>query len=150
MRYTQRFENAIAKLYSAFTCGKLNPECCIQCAAGNIVDNKDYWKHFSDTHGSLKLNYVGNVHEFLGRRINGYLPSEILKTEYIFLQACGYGLPFSARSIKPKLPHSQDTLFNGLCAVITYLGALDGIENVMEVTGVFEKVLENRKLMMVV
>src|SRR5690606_41613530 len=58
-----RLENAVKKLYMAFTSGKLYPECCKQCAVGTILDGSDTWKHLSDNHGSLKLNYVGQVHQ---------------------------------------------------------------------------------------
>ena len=74
MKTTTRFEHAIKKLYLAFHNGYLNPECCKQCAVGNILDNKDFWKHLSDDHGSLQLNYTGSVHQNLGRRFNGYSP----------------------------------------------------------------------------
>jgi hypothetical protein len=105
---------------------------------GNICDNTDSWKYLSDTHGSLILNYVGRVNEGFGRKINGYSPSELLQIEAVFLQGCGYSLPLKRKSARPKDPTSKEILFNGLCAVITYLCALDGVDNVLDYSKLFE------------
>ena len=138
MKTTSRLEAALKKLYTAFHNNYLLPECCKQCAVGNILDNNDYWKHFSDHHGSLKLNYVGIVNEKLGRKFNGYSPSEILKIEATFLKTCGYQLPLHHKNNKPKNIYDKDILFNGLSAVITYLCSLDGVSNVMDYKKLFE------------
>lgn len=138
MKTSFRLENAITKLYTAFHNGDLHPECCKSCAVGNILDNTDSWKHLSDTHGSVNLNYVGKVNEAFGRRMNGYTPSELLRIEATFLQGCGYVLPLRRKSKRPKDPTSKDTLFNGLCAVISFLCALDGVDNVMDYSRLFE------------
>ena len=45
---SSRFNSAIQKLYVAFHGDTLHPECCNQCAVGNILDNNDFWKNFSD------------------------------------------------------------------------------------------------------
>ena len=135
---TTRFENAIKKLYLAFHNGYLNPECCKQCAVGNILDNKDFWKHLSDEHGSLKLNYTGRVHQNLGRRFNGYSPLELMQIESVFLKGCGYELPFHHTHRKPENPTDKDILFNGLCAVVELLCDFDGIENVMDYRKLFD------------
>lgn len=81
MKTTPRLESALKKLYTAFHSDKLNPECCKQCAVGNILDQTDSWKHLSDSHGDLKLNYLGKVHQTLGRKFNGYSPFELLMIE---------------------------------------------------------------------
>ena len=133
-----RLEQAIKKLYTAFHNDTLHPECCKSCAVGNILDNTDSWRHLSDTHGSVVLNYVGRVNEGFGRRINGYTPSELLQIEAVFLQGCGYGLPLVRKSVRPKDPTSKEVLFNGLCAAITFLCALDGVDNVMDYSKLFE------------
>ena len=137
MNTPQRLENALTKLYTAFHDDTLNPECCIQCAVGNICDNKDSWKHFSDFHGSLHLNYVGLVHQRLGRTVNGYSPQELLKIEATFLRACGFSVPLNPNGKKPKNPTSKETLFKGLCAVVDYLCKLDKVENVMDYKALF-------------
>ena len=138
MNTSIRLESAIKKLYNAFHNNELHPECCMQCAVGNILDNKDSWKHLSDHHGALKLNYLGSVHQNLGRKFNGYTPLELLQIEATFLKACGYQLPLHYKNKKPKHPTDKDVLFNGLSAVITYLCELDGVSNVMDYTKLFE------------
>ncbi len=133
-----RLEQALKKLYSAFYNGTLNPECCNHCAVGNICDNRDTWKNLTDTHGSLHLNYVGKVNEVFGKKINGYLPSELLKIEYEFLNGCGYSLPLHHKGSKPKSKADNDILFNGLAATISYLCELEGVKNVMDYTNLIE------------
>ena len=90
MNTPKRLEAALIKLYHAFHANTLNPEDCTACAVGNILDNYDSWKHLSDAHGSLELSYVGTVHQRLGRRFNGYLPSEILAVEKKFLEEMNF------------------------------------------------------------
>jgi hypothetical protein len=143
MKTSVRLEQAITKLYIAFHNNALHPECCKQCAVGNILDNTDSWRHLSDHHGSLQLNYLGNVHESFGRTFNGYSPSELLKIEATFLKACGYELPLHHKNKKPKNPTDKDVLFNGLTGVITLLCELDGICNIMDYTKLFE--VKNKK-----
>ncbi len=142
MHTPERLDRALRKLYTAFHDNTLNPECCNHCAVGNICDNTDAWKHLSDNHGSLQLNYVGRVHQALGRRFYGYSPLELLQIEKVFLEGCGYQLPFRHSNRKPKNPRSKETLFNGLCAAIAFLCALDGVGNVMDYYPVFERAAE--------
>lgn len=137
---TQRLHNALHKLYTAFHNNELHPECCKRCAVGNILNNTDAWKHLSDHHGSIHLNYLGKVHQSLGRRFNGYTPYELLQIEAIFLKACGYQLPFRHNHTKPKNPTDKDLLFNGLSEVIQFLCQLDNVPNVMDYTKLFEVV----------
>ncbi|MCH3881059.1 Na(+)-translocating NADH-quinone reductase subunit F [Tenacibaculum aquimarinum] len=138
MKTAKRLEQALIKLYNSFHNDELNPECCTACAVGNILDNFDSWKHLSNSHGSLELSYVGRVHENLGRKFNGYSPLELLQTEKIFLEACGFKTPLCHYNPKPKNPTNKETLFNGLCAVVAYLCALDNIPNVMDYSKIFE------------
>jgi len=147
MNTPKRLENALAKLYEAFHNNTLNPECCIQCAVGNICDNTDRWKHFSDAHGSLHLNYVGLVHQKLGRAINGYTPQELLKIEAAFLKGCGFSVPLKRNGKKPKNPTSKETLFKGLCAVVELMCKLDTVENVMDYTKIFEIKKQSKKVL---
>ncbi len=143
MKTTPRLESAITKLYNAFHNNELNPECCKQCAVGNILDKTDSWKHLSDYHGSLQLNYVGRVHQTLGRTFNGYSPLELLKIEHVFLKACGFQVPLHYKNNKPETPTEKDVLFTGLYEVIRFLCELDGVNNVMDYTKLFE--FENDK-----
>ena len=132
MLLTKRLEAALNKMYTAFYKGELNPEDCKHCAVGNICDNYDSWKYFTDTHGSMRLNYLGHLNENLGRKINGYSPSELIITEAVFLKACGYTLTRSKKLLKPAKVITNDMMFNGLCAAVAYLCRLDGVKNVME------------------
>ena len=138
MKTPLRLEQAISKLYKAFHNNELNPECCRQCVVGNILDQKDAWKHLSDQHGSLQLNYVGLVHQNLGRKFNGYSPLELLQIEAIFLKACGYSIPLKRLSSRPKNTQDQEVLFKGLCETVSFLCALDSVDNVMDYSKVFE------------
>ncbi|MBT8257658.1 MAG: Na(+)-translocating NADH-quinone reductase subunit F [Bacteroidia bacterium] len=145
MRTTSRFDQAIQKLYTAFNNSTLHPECACHCAVGNICDNKDFWKSFSDDHGSLKLNYVGKVNEAFGKRFHGYTPFELLQIERAFLKGCGYGLPFRHSGVRPSDPTDKWIQFNGLTEAIEYLCKLDGIANVMDYSRLFESVLKSDK-----
>ncbi len=127
-----RLEHALNKLYYAYNNGHLDPENCFHCAVGNICDNDDAWNHFTDVHGSVKLNYLGRLHEILEKRINGYSPLELLSIEAVFLKACGYTLTSKNHLLKPAPIIDKEMKFKGLCAVIDYLCKLDAIENVME------------------
>lgn len=138
MHTSNRLEAALSKLYVAFHNNKLYPECCTQCAVGTILDNNDSWKHLSDAHGSLQLNYVGQVHQNFGRRFNGYTPLELLQIEATFLNACGYIIPLYYKNSKPDNPRDKDNLFNGLTAVITLLCKLDNVANLMDYSKLFE------------
>lgn len=139
MNTSKRFDSAIKKLYNAFHNNQLHPECCQQCAVGNILDNKDSWKHLSDEHGSLKLNYVGLVNQNFGKKFNGYSPLELLKIEASFLEGCGYSLPLNHKGIKPKNPDDKDVLFNGLYKAVSVLCELDNISNVMDYSKMFKQ-----------
>ena len=136
MKTSIRFDNAIRKLYTAFHSNTLNPEDCSQCAVGNILDNKDNWKHMIDLHGSKRLNYVGLVHQKLGRTFNGYTPLELLKIEGAFLKGCGYRLG-ETYCHKPDYFKDKAILFNGLNEVVSTLCELDRIKNVMDCSSLF-------------
>ncbi|MDB2556158.1 Na(+)-translocating NADH-quinone reductase subunit F [Flavobacteriaceae bacterium] len=133
-----RLEQAIIKLYKAFHNNTLDPEDCTACAVGNILDNHDSWKHLSNEHGSLQLNYIGTVHQKLERKFNGYSPRELLNIEKLFLEACGFKTPLCHYNQKPQNPRHKETLFNGLSAVISYLCKLDSVPNVMDYSKLFE------------
>lgn len=130
---------AIQKLYAAFHDGELKPNCCLKCAVGNICNNRDFWRHFTDVHGSLVLNYTGQVNEAFGRKFYGYSPSELIKIEYEFLQGCGYLMPIDKPGMM-KRTHGKDELFIGLSKVIALLCELDGIPNVMDCSAIFNYV----------
>jgi len=139
MKTSKRLEQALTKLYNAYHNNQLNPEDCAACAVGNILDNHDSWKHLSNQHGSLELSYVGRVHQNLGRKFNGYSPKEILQIEKVFLEACGFKTPLCHYNVKPLHLRANDVLFNGLSAVVSLLCKLDSIEDVMDLSKLFEQ-----------
>jgi hypothetical protein len=143
METTKRFDQAITKLYNAFHNQTLNPESCTQCAVGNILDNKDFWKHLSDYHGSTQLNYVGLVNQNLGKKFNGYSPIELLQIEMEFLARCGYSLPLKNYN-NSKKNISQDTLFLGLCGVVELLCQFDNLPNIMDCSKLFAYEINNQ------
>ena len=138
MQFPKRLENAINKLYEAFHNDMLIPECPCRCAVGNVCDNRDFWKGFTDEHGSATLNYVGNVNEQFGKRFYGYSPSQLLKLEQEFLLGCGFTIPLNPRKNSPQKQVSKETLFDGLSAAVGYLCQLDGIPNVMDYGKLFD------------
>lgn len=137
MKNSFRFNQSIEKLYLAFHNNTLNPEDCKQCAVGNILDHNDFWKHLTDKHGSEKLNYLGSLHQRLGRQFNGYSPLELLQIEHAFLKGCGYKFSKTKRLLKPKTIDTS-LLFSGLCLVVSQLCILDGVQNVMDCTALFD------------
>ena len=138
MNIPKRLELALTKLYNAFHNNTLDPEDCTACAVGNILDNHDSWKHLSNEHGSLQLNYIGTVHQRLGRKFNGYSPQELMEIEKVFLDACGFKTPLCHYNPKPQNPKDKEILFHGLCAVVELLCSLDNISNVMDYSKLFE------------
>jgi hypothetical protein len=139
MKTSKRLEQALIKLYNAYHNNRLDPEDCTACAVGNILDNLDSWKHLSNEHGSLQLNYIGSIHQNLGRKFNGYSPQELLQIEKVFLNACGFKTPLCHYNPKPQNPKSKEVLFNGLSAVVELLCKLDAIDNVMDYSKIFEQ-----------
>lgn len=132
MNLPARLEQALSKMYRAFYQDRLDPEDCKYCAVGNICDNRDFWKHFTDLHGSDQLNYIGWVNEEFGKRFYGYSPKELLKTEAVFLKGCGYSFSKGKRLLKPAAKIDRDMMFSGLTAAVDYLCKLDGVDNVMQ------------------
>ena len=135
---SNRFDLAVQKLYTAFHQDRLNPEYCEQCAVGNILDHRNAWQYLTDVHGSLQLNYVGRVHQLLGRRFQGYTPMELLEIEGAFLKGCGYALPLKRGSLRPDNPKNKEVLFNGLCAIVSYLCLLDNRDDIMDYGSLFD------------
>lgn len=136
METSKRFTQAVEKLYNAFHENRLNPLSYTQCAVGTILDNNHYWKEFSDYNGTLQLNYVGLVHQRLGRKFNGFTPLELLKIEQVFLKACGYSVPLHQYKFTNK-KRNKEKLFKGLEAVIAQLCIFDNIPNVLDCNALF-------------
>ncbi|MEM7185294.1 MAG: Na(+)-translocating NADH-quinone reductase subunit F [Bacteroidota bacterium] len=138
MNFPKRLDQAIQKLYDAFHNDQLVPECPNRCAVGNVCGRTDFWKHFTDDHGSAQLNYVGKVNELFGKRYFGYRPSELLLLEREFLRGCGMRLPIDPKGTVPGGQVTKEALFDGLCAAVSYLCDLDGLPNAMDYGSLFD------------
>lgn len=132
MKTTERFDNAVTKLYNAFHDGKLNAMHCSACAVGNICDNNygwDYLPNFAAT-TYFKANPESSIEEIeYGEKVikkTGYSVYELVEIERIFLTSCEYGIG------------NKEQHFKGLCAVVEYLCELDNIPNVIDYTKLFE------------
>ena len=69
---------------------------------------------------------------------NGHNSLELLQIKAEFLKGCGYTLPLDRNCKKPENPTDKETLFNGLSKTMEFLCQLDGIENVMDYSKLFE------------
>jgi hypothetical protein len=93
----------------------------------------------------MVLNYVGLVNQNFGRRFNGYTPLELLQIEVEFLKGCGYSLPLDRHCKKPRDPIDKETLFYGLSKAVEFLCKLDGVDNIMDYSKLFEFEYNNPK-----
>lgn len=125
---TPRLEHSITVLYNAFHNGTLNAFDCKACAVGNIVGHDKWSMNAIDVDGSaFKLvNRASIIFPYS----NYYSGFELFEVERIFL----------SEWVKNKTlaGFDKEIQFKGLCAVIKYLCELDGVENVMDYTKLFE------------
>lgn len=136
MKTTERFENAVTKLYNAFHYGELKLSNCTACAVGNICDNKSEW--FSPIIEIKKsiYNYAETFEIIENDTIkkSGYSAFELSMIETKF----AYGVNYANGEDKGWTMETKETQFNGLCKVIEYLCELDNIPNVMDIQSLFE------------
>jgi len=143
MKTTERFENAVSKLYNAFHENRLNAMNCQACAVGNICDNSEDWK---DSFGHALIldnnNFITEMEECPIVREpyfkNGYNQNELHNVEKAFLSQW---INKSYNSGKTD----RELQFKGLCAVVEYLAELDNIPNPMDYSKVFETENESAK-----
>jgi hypothetical protein len=128
MKTTNRFENAVIKLYNAFHENRLNAMDCYACAVGNICDNKDDWKwqngFYTESFRHASVSQINLANEQIEK--TGYSRVELVKVEKLFMDT---------HKDVSELKHQQ---FKGLCAVVEYLAELDNIPNPMDYTKLFE------------
>lgn len=103
MKLSQRLDAALLKLYKAYQDNALHPEDACRCAVGNILNQTDSWKHLSNLHGSLQLNYIGLVHEVLDKKFGGYKPSELMAIEKAFWRDADTKLLWLPSRKNPKI-----------------------------------------------
>lgn len=121
MKTTERFDNAVTKLYNAFHKGELNAYSPCACAVGNMLDNTSFIGGYYPGAGLREVKSIEN-------KDIGYSGIELYHVERIFIK-CHIG------QINLTLVEKQ---FKGLCAVVEYLFELDNIPNVMDYTKLFE------------
>lgn len=128
MKHSERFTNAVTKLYNAFHENRLDAGRCEACAVGNICDNNQLWAGMviSHTDGRYDLK-KGDTMPVI--KNTGYSAFELAKIEQIFLKSTGY---------KSRVHNKKENQFKGLFAVIEYLCELEGIPNIMDYTCLFE------------
>jgi len=131
MKTTERFTNAVTKLYNAFHNGKLNAFECTACAVGNICDNKTNWidllPFISSTNIFVIQRFTSSLKHNHTTEKSGYSLAELAMIEGLFMAAHEDGDETNI-----------ETQYEGLCAVVEYLCELDGIPNVMDYTCLFE------------
>lgn len=135
MKTTERFENAVTKLYKAFHEGTLDAMDCKHCAVGNIIGH-DSWSCGSGAYYFTTTKPIAQKFYLNGLNNSGYNERELSKIEMNFILGVGYNGYFHEKN-------NKDFHFNGLCAVIEYLAELDNIPNPMDYSKLFET--ENEK-----
>lgn len=168
---SERFHNAITRLYSAFHTGELNAYSCEACAVGNICSGSSYWAsvigagnknpslsvydtiilaHKSEhEHSKHDASYTDQNSGYLeGLRVikkSGYSSWNLYMIECIFLNVFDAARMELVQNYNFNHDHARDIAvtdkeiqFKALCAVIEYLCELEGIDNVMDYTKLFE------------
>lgn len=120
MKTSERFTNAVTKLYNAFHKGELNAMDTCACAVGNICNNTPEWSRIN-LHTENAIN-------------TGYSAKELWRIELLFM----FGKDGERDAEVTKQPRYNDNVFEALCDVIEYLCELDGIPNVMDYSKLFE------------
>lgn len=143
MKTTERFDNAVSKLYTAYHEDLLNAYNCSSCAVGTICNGNSDWSimlQYNDfrlvIYMYLKEDDFKHLNPTESVKKTGYSPYEISMIEKIFLD--------KARGANMNnTEEKRESEFKGLCAVVEYLCELDNIPNVMDYTKLFET--ENEK-----
>lgn len=139
---TERFNNAVTKLYTAWHKDTLDAMHCRHCAVGNLCGTKQ-WARIGPIGSPLRINP-----EFDGAA--GYSRKQLAEIESIFL----YGVT-DQDTTEPKFlnlisnedvsgglftkKQQKELQFQGLCAVIEYLAELDGIPNPFNFSKLFNE-----------
>ncbi len=136
MKTTKRFDNAVTKLYNAFHNGELIMTDCSKCAVGNICDGNYLWTGARNlmTKMPIVMPYKRGLEVVIK---TGYSVLEIIEIECLFMS--GYrSHQFLNKAVSYYREGNKEDQFKGLEAVIKYLCELDGIDNVMDYTKVFD------------
>jgi len=139
MKTTERFENAVMKLYKAFHNNELNALDCKAFAVGNICNNKDEWgKSFTLVSKAEYIDYSNDSANKLIKE-SGYSHIELAIVEQLFVNGYNFSKNIQVFNMPNSLDqNSKENQFKGLCAVVEYLAKLDNIPNPMDYTKLFE------------
>lgn len=119
-KHSERFTNAVTKLYNAFHKGELNAMDCTKCAVGNMCNNSN--------HRALKYEAPAT----------GYSPKELMDIENIFMFGAKSLANIKWYAFSVNSSKANNKVFEALCAVVEYLCELEGIPNIMDYTSLFE------------
>ena len=136
MKTTERFDNAVSKLYTAFWNGTLNAMDCKACACGNICNNSRDWVKDYKSDSGYSPDELLNIEQIFmhGYRedIRGYI-NHPLSIDLKYLNRDGIG--WDAKKVNSE---NKDLVFLAMTSVVEYLCELDDIPNVMDYTKLFE------------
>lgn len=144
---TNRFNQAIDKLVTAFFNETLMKGECDKCAVGNIVGNR-YWSDVFLT--SLGLQRKKNLNvansEIVRRGVDhirktGYSVDEMARIEFTFEQNTTYTTKCLEEAEISRDDLIQDQ-FNGLCAVVELLCEMEGITDAQHYKNIFRQKAE--------
>lgn len=123
----KRFTDALTKLYNAFHNNTLDAGDCEHCAVGNLLGHGNWICSSPTQYLRQGLSYTKFKLTMCNENKSGYSLEELKMVEYYFI------IGHEKHDLENK-----DRQFKGLCKVIEYLCELDGIENVMDFTSLFE------------
>jgi hypothetical protein len=141
MKTTERFDNAVRKLYTAFHEGTLDAMDCEHCAVGNLCDNRRDWFSLN----GLPIGDTQRIPDTF-RQNTGYSNQELVVIEHLFIYGtkpapgCKFYNTISNPEVESGLRAKQEQRelqFQGLCAVVEYLAELDGIPNPFDLSELF-------------
>ena len=116
-----RLETAVTKLYNAYHNNELDAYQCSACAVGNILGHGAWLLHVP-----CEDHFFASSHPYITNNCSGYSIIELMNVERLFL----------TEIVGSK--QTKETQFNGLEAVVKYLCELEGVENFMDYTKLFE------------
>lgn len=133
-KHSERFTQAVTKLYNAFHKGELNAmnACC--CAIGNLCDLNSGWRQIIPTKTmSYSIPLEWQIY-------TGYSQIELYNIESTFMRGTKNHTHKHIVNWHPSTINNdnKEGQFKALCAVVEYLCELEGIPNIMDYTCLFE------------
>lgn len=139
---SERYNNAIKRLYSAYVEGRLNPMDCKKCAVGNICNNTSRWQDFICLKGEVCTgSSLVEFNEYMRLNNAPYSGIELRNIERIYMSGCRLGGRIDIEIDKSCLLREKrpDHLnLRALLLVIDYLGELEGFTERKDIKDLFE------------